>query len=374
MGLKGFGNFIAQLAKSQGVSLFKRVSLETYSGKVIAIDVSGLIYKGMYAESGTETRHILAENDIPKLRFFTYFMNLFTQFKKYDVFPIFIFDTPKGETKECYKFETIKKRKERKEKARNEFEKLKGEVDGIEDVEEKMEKMKKMKSLKVQTNSVHTYHITFLKEIIRYLGFAYIFASGEAEALCSRFCGGCKLVVNGKKEIINSDALISDDYDVFCSPHSSIILRNFKDGKVDEWDVEKIIKILGFETRQQMMDFGILIGTDMNDTIFPPKISMQFIQIFKKIKKPKSISFENIDTSHIKLAIRMAKYEEVYERINEIRNVFKKAKIGISAYLKPYFKRSIFHEKDRLLKEFGEAKNENDKFHLYREFIQENLI
>ena len=180
MGIK----FLNQFLRNKCNNSIAKINIADLTNKKIAIDISIYLYK----YEGTDT---LLEN--------MYLM--LSIFRHHNIIPVFIFDgKPPPE-----KYELLKKRQENKVAAKNEYNKLKEqlEVNELSD-DEKQEMIISMDQLKKQFVYMNNNKIEKVKELIRAYGATYYDAPGEADELCA-------LLVNTNKVW----ACLSEDMDLF---------------------------------------------------------------------------------------------------------------------------------------------------------------
>ena len=118
----------------------------------------------------------------------------------------------------------------------------------IQDISEKQAELDKYvkRDIKIQSTMY-----TDLKTLFEYIGVPCLQAKGEADALCVRLYKEGHVV-----------GVLSEDMDIL--PFGAKLIRGIKDKRsmiITEYDLEKIIKDLGF-TQDQMIDLCILCGCD----------------------------------------------------------------------------------------------------------------
>jgi flap endonuclease-1 len=180
MGIKFLNHFLRDKCNKS----IAKINLADLTNKKIAVDISIYLYK-------YESTDTLLEN--------IYLM--LSIFRHHNIIPVFIFDgKPPAEKKEL-----LKKRQQDKAAAKNEFNKLKEqlELNEVTD-EEKQEIIISMDQLKKQFIYMKLEKIERVKELMRAYGATYYDAPGEADELCV-------LLVNTNKVW----ACLSEDMDLF---------------------------------------------------------------------------------------------------------------------------------------------------------------
>jgi flap endonuclease-1 len=197
--------------------------------------------------------------------------------------PIYVFDGKPPALKD----KTIKERIALKEKAEEEYR-----------LSLAMGDYEKAKSFASRTSRLTKEMIDESKELLNSIGIAVIDAPSEGEAEASFLC-----------RIGSVFSTVSQDYDslLFGSPR---LIRNLTisgkrrygrtgrvvDVKPEIIESNDLLRKLGI-TREQLIDMGILIGTDFNDGIkgIGPKKSYQLIKKYGSLKNIPSIKIENYE-------------------------------------------------------------------------------
>ena len=217
MGIK----FLNQFLRNKCNNSIAKINIADLTNKKIAVDISIYLYK----YEGTDT---LLEN--------MYLM--LSIFRHHNIIPVFIFDgKPPPE-----KYELLKKRQENKTAAKNEYNKLKEqlEVNELSD-DEKQEMIISMDQLKKQFVYMNNNKIEKVKELIRSYGATYYDAPGEADELCA-------LLVNTNKVW----ACLSEDMDLFV------------------YGCKRVIRYISLNNQTAILYYtkGILKELNMNQTEF----------------------------------------------------------------------------------------------------------
>ena len=228
MGIQYLNRFLRERAKES----IQFVSLNEFSGKKIAIDISIYLYKYASDDSLIENIYLML-----------------SVFRHYNIIPVFIFDgKPPAEKKEL-----IVKRIQDRKSAQEEYTKLKTELANVIDEAEKQEIIVNMDMLKKQIVHISKRQIEDVKILIRSYGASYYDAPGEADELCA------KLVLKGKVW-----ACLSEDMDMFVYGVNRVIrYLSLLNHTAVLYDMEGILKTLGM-TQKELREICVLSGTDYN--------------------------------------------------------------------------------------------------------------
>jgi len=229
MGIK----FLNKILRDNCNQSIWQIDIGELAGKKIAVDISIYLYK-------YESNNALLEN--------IYLMHAI--FREYNIIPIFVFDgKPPPEKKEL-----LQKRREDKAAAKNEYNKLKYQLEQIgDDTDESNEIAATMDQLKKQFVYITHEKIEKVKELIRAYGATYYDAPGEADELCAL------LVI--KKKVW---ACLSEDMDLFvygCNRvlrYLSLVNQSFV-----LYHTKGILESLNM-TQKEFREICILSGTDYN--------------------------------------------------------------------------------------------------------------
>lgn len=297
MGIK----FLNQFLRDKCNKSIAKINISDLTNKKIAIDISIYLYK-------YESTDTLLENIYLMLSIFRY----------NNIIPVFIFDgKPPPEKKEL-----LKKRQEDKAAAKNEFNKLKEqmELNKLSD-EEKQEIILSMDQLKKQFVYMNHAKIEKVKELIRAYGATYYDAPGEADELCA-------LLVNTNKVW----ACLSEDMDLFvygCKRVLRYISLN------NQTAVLYYTKGILNELNMNLKDFReicVLSGTDYNINVLN---LFDIINLFYKFQQEK----ENQSFYHwldldldLKLKLNidldmLNKINSMFDISDELTNSFKNIQI-----------------------------------------------
>lgn len=231
MGIK----FLNKIMRDNCDQSIWQINISELSGKKIAIDISIYLYK-------YESNNTLLESIYLMLAIF----------RENNIIPIFVFDgKPPPEKREL-----LQKRREDKAAAKNEYNKLKNQLEEIKDdvdTYEKNEIVATMDQLKKQFVYITHEKIERVKELIRAYGATYYDAPGEADELCAL------LVI--KKKVW---ACLSEDMDLFvygCNRvlrYFSLVSQSFV-----LYHTKGILSSLNM-TQKEFREICVLSGTDYN--------------------------------------------------------------------------------------------------------------
>ena len=212
-----------------------QIGIAELSGKKIAVDISIYLYK--YESNGTLLESIYL---------------MLAIFREYNIIPIFVFDgKPPPEKKEL-----LQKRRQDKAAAKNEYNKLKDQLDQIQ-IEsnnyEKNEIVATMDQLKKQFVYITHEKIEKVKELIRAYGATYYDAVGEADELCA-------LLVIKKK----AWACLSEDMDMFVYGCNRVLrYLSLTNQSIVLYHTKGILANLNM-TQKEFREICVLSGTDYN--------------------------------------------------------------------------------------------------------------
>lgn len=242
----------------------REIELKELNGNTIAIDAYNTLYQflsiirqpdgaPLVDDKGNVTSHLSG------------IIYRVTNLIEYGIKPVFIFDGKPP----VFKAETIKARVEVRQAARQMYEAARaaGSADAFKYAQ--------------ASASINAQIIKDSKELLGYMGIPYITAPSEGEAQASY------MVLKGSADYVGSQ-----DYDslLFGAPR---LVRNFAitgkrkiprkniyvDVKPEIIEMQDVLKQLGI-TREQLIDMGILIGTDYNPGIYKvgPKTALKLVR------------------------------------------------------------------------------------------------
>ena len=210
-----------------------QIGIAELSGKKIAVDISIYLYK--YESNGTLLESIYL---------------MLAIFREYNIIPIFVFDgKPPPEKKEL-----LQKRRQDKAAAKNEYNKLKDQLEQItNEIDKKNEIIETMDQLKKQFVYITHEKIEKVKELIRAYGATYYDAPGEADELCA-------LLVIKKK----AWACLSEDMDMFVYGCSRVLrYLSLTNQSIVLYHTKGILANLNM-TQKEFREICVLSGTDYN--------------------------------------------------------------------------------------------------------------
>ena len=231
MGIKHLNKFL----RTECGDSIKLISIAELAGKKIAVDISIYIYK--YQSEGTLLDNIYL---------------MMTIFRNFGVIPIIVFDgKPPAEKREL-----LVKRKQDKASAKEEFNKLKEQLnmkDNTMSEQDKQEIITSMDLLKKQFVSIRKEHVDNVKRLIESCGIMWVDAPGEADQMCA------SLVLNN-----TAWACMSDDMDMFVYG-ATRVLRYFSimNHTVVLYTMNGILKELNM-IQKEFREICVLSGTDYN--------------------------------------------------------------------------------------------------------------
>jgi len=251
----------------------ERTKLESFASKVVAIDAYNAIYQFLAIIRGPDGTHLSdASGRVTSHLTGLFYRNI--NFLSLGIKPVYVFDgkPPSLKTAE------IEHRKQIKKDATIKYEKAISEGN-LEDARKFAQQTTVMKDTMVKDS----------KEILRLFGIPYIDAPSEGEATAAH------LTKTGQ-----AHASASQDYDSILFGAKKLV-RNFTNSgrrkipnrntyieiEPEIIDTEKTLKELGV-TKEQIVDIGILIGTDFNPDGFTrigPKTALKMIKEHSKLEK-----------------------------------------------------------------------------------------
>ncbi|UCH87929.1 MAG: flap endonuclease-1 [Thermoplasmata archaeon] len=249
----------------------KKSSLDRFSNKIIAVDALNTIYQFLASirmEDGAPLRD-------PKGRMVSHLSGILTRnanLIKYGIKPVYVFD---GEPPEL-KMDVLAERKERKIKAEEDWKQALKEGD-----------LELARTKAQQTSRITEDVLESAKKLLEYLGIPVVQAPSEGEAQAS--------FMAQRNDVW---AVASQDFDsiLFGAPR---LVRNitvsgrrklprqnrYINIEPEEIELEKVLASLDL-SREQLIDIGILIGTDFNEGIkgIGPKKALKLVRKHKDMK------------------------------------------------------------------------------------------
>ncbi|HSD05128.1 MAG TPA: flap endonuclease-1 [Nitrosopumilaceae archaeon] len=268
----------------------EKTNLESFASKVVAIDAYNAIYQFLSIIRGPEGLP-LADS---KGRVTSHISGLFYRninFLSLGIQPVYVFDGKPPSLKSA----EIERRKQIKKDATIKFEKALSEG-----------KYEDAKKYAQQTSSMRDEMVEDSKHLLNLFGIPFIQAPSEGEATAAN------LTITGQ-----AYASASQDFDSLLFGAKKLV-RNFTNSgrrklpnrnttieiEPEIIDLEKTLTDLGI-SREQLVDIGILIGTDFNPNGFErigPKTALKAIKEYSKLENVPQIQekLEEIDYKQIR--------------------------------------------------------------------------
>ena len=250
----------------------EKTTLEAFSSKVIAVDAYNAIYQFLASIRGPDGLQLSdSEGRITSHLSGLLYRNI--NFLSLGIKPVYVFDgkPPSLKTAE------IERRKQIKKDATVKYEKAIAEGN-----------MEDARKFAQQTTSMKDGMVKESKQILTYFGIPYIDAPSEGEATAAHLtntgqayasasqdfdsilCGAKRLIRNftnsGRRKIPNRNTYVEIEPEII--------------------ETQKTIDSLGI-TREQLVDIGILIGTDFNPNGFDrigPKTALKMIKQYSRLE------------------------------------------------------------------------------------------
>ena len=257
--------------------ILDKTKLELFSNKVVAIDAYNAIYQFLAIIRGPEGLHLSdAQGRVTSHITGLFYRNI--NFLSLGIKPVYVFDGKPPSLKSA----EIEHRKQIKKDATVKYERALSEGN-MEDVRKYAQQTTSMKDGMVQDS----------KHLLELFGIPYIQAPSEGEATAAL------LTTMGK-----ADFAASQDFDSILFGAKKLV-RNFTNSgrrklpnrntyievEPDIIDYKKYLTVLGLK-REQLVDVGILIGTDFNPDGFErigPKTAIKMIKENGKLENVKQI-------------------------------------------------------------------------------------
>ena len=287
-----------------------KTKLESFTNKIVAIDAYNAIYQFLAIIRGPEGLHLTDT----KGRVTSHITGLFYRninFLSLGIKPVYIFDGKPPSLKSA----EIEHRKQIKKDATVKYERAVSE-----------RKMEDARKFAQQTTSMKDGMVEDSKRLLELFGIPYIQAPSEGEATAAR------LTVTE-----HADVAASQDFDSILFGAKKLV-RNFTNSgrrklpnrntyieiEPEIIDYNKNLEALGI-TREQLIDVGILIGTDFNPDGFErigPKTAIKMIKEHGKLEDVKQIQeqLQEIDYNAIRkifLEPEVANVDKI--EFNEVR-------------------------------------------------------
>ena len=301
----------------------KKTKLESFTNKIVAIDAYNAIYQFLAIIRGPEGLHLTdAEGHVTSHITGLFYRNI--NFLSLGIKPVYVFDGKPPSLKSA----EIEHRKQIKKDATVKYERAVSEG-----------KMDDARKFAQQTTSMKDGMVEDSMHLLDLFGIPYIQAPSEGEATAAL------LTTTGL-----ADVAASQDYDSILFGAKKLV-RNFTnsgrrklpnrntyiDIEPEIIDYKKNLEALGI-TREQLIDVGILIGTDFNPDGFErigPKTAIKMIREYKKLECIDQIQkqLEGIDYNAIrkiflepevanvdKIEFNDVKYDEIINYLSNERS------------------------------------------------------
>ncbi len=296
----------------------ERTKLESFASKIVAIDAYNAIYQFLAIIRGPDGTHLSDSSG----RVTSHLSGLFYRninFLSLGIKPVYVFDGKPPSLKSA----EIERRRQIKKDATVKYEKAISEGN-LQDARKFAQQTTVMRDTMVEDS----------KKILSLFGIPYIDAPSEGEATAAH------LTVTGQ-----AFASASQDFDSILFGAKRLV-RNFTNSgrrkipnrntyieiEPELIDTEKTLKELGI-TKEQIVDVGILIGTDFNPDGFTrigPKTALKMIKEHSKLEKIPQIQDQLAEIEYEQ--IRKIFLEPKIAKVSEIK--FGKIDYdGISKYL-----------------------------------------
>ena len=251
------------------------ISFKDLEGRVVSIDAFNTLYQFLSTIRQRDGRPLTDENGNVTSHLSGILYRNSSMIEK-DIKPIYIFDGKAPELKS----ETQSKRREVRDEAEQIYKKALKEGD--------TEKARKyaMRSSKLSAEIIES-----SKKLLAYMGIPYVEAKGEGEAQAAY------LVANG-----DAYAVASQDYDCLLFGAKRVV-RNLAVssnlGNLEYYQLDRVLRQLDI-TREELVDMGILIGTDFCEGLkgIGAKTALKLAhkgQLKEKIAELQAESTHNLD-------------------------------------------------------------------------------
>jgi len=262
MTIKGLKAFL----KKRTPHAFRRVPVEFFGGKWVAVDGFGLCYSylssalSIVAKNSVNSAELSPDRSLVIQRWLSRWVVLITLFREAGFHPCIVMDGPDIPSE---KAQTRAKRKEGREEVAQRITALKGEITS-EELSFQGESRKELAKLIGRELSFQEGELALLYQFLRELGVCVVQAEGEGEALC------CTLVKEGK---CVATYMEDSDYGAYQAPVIITELESpsyLADGTKRQYCsvlyYQQVLRTLGL-TPEQMVDLAIMSGTDYNENV-----------------------------------------------------------------------------------------------------------
>ncbi|HID04946.1 MAG TPA: flap endonuclease-1 [Candidatus Caldiarchaeum subterraneum] len=253
-------------------SAVEKISLETLSGKVIALDAFNILYQFLATIRGPDGKPLMDRRG----RVTSHLNGLFFRtinFLEKGIKPVYVFDGRPPEEKRA----TVEKRMEAREEARRMYEQAL-EAGELEEARKYAQRAATLEQYMVESSV----------QLLEAMNIPYVKAPSEGEAQAAYMAVKGDAYASGSQDM---DSLL------FGSPrlvrNLSIVGRRKLPGRKEYVEVEpeiiyleKTLKGLGI-TREQLVDIALLIGTDYSPQVrgIGPKTALKLVKQYGSIEK-----------------------------------------------------------------------------------------
>ena len=250
----------------------QKISLESLSGKAIALDAYNILYQFITIIRGPDGRPLMDRRG----RITSHLSGLFFRtinLLKIGIKPIFVYDGRPPELKRA----TVEERTERREEARRLYEQALAEG-----------RIEEAQKYAKQAASLNEFIVESSKKLLTLMGLPIVQAPSEGEAQAAYLAARGDAYASGSQDF---DSLL------FGSPrlvrNISIVGRRKLPGRKEYVEVEpelihldKLLEELGI-TREQLIDLAILVGTDYCEGVkgVGPKTALKLIKTYGSAEK-----------------------------------------------------------------------------------------
>ncbi|OQX22333.1 MAG: flap endonuclease-1 [Candidatus Altiarchaeales archaeon A3] len=232
----------------------KTIEISELRNKLLAIDAFNAIYQFLSALRQSDGTSLKDSHD----NITSHLSGLFyrtIKLMKFGIKPIYVFDGKPVDLK----FKTLEKRSSAKEAAKEKWK------EAIEDGN-----MEDARKFAKRTSTLTGEMVTESKNLLTAMGIPCVQAVNDGEALCAHIC---------KKGDVY--AVATQDYDalLFGAPKTLRNLTFTGDKELEMLNLADVLKNLEI-SREQLIDIGILVGTDFNDGVngIGPKTALKIVK------------------------------------------------------------------------------------------------
>lgn len=227
--------------------------LNTYAGQTVAVDAHHYLYRYLTGLIHYMDEDIYTTEDGTEVANLAGLLRGLPTLLREDILPVFVFDGEPHERKQ----DEIQARRNAKETAAAKMEAAASAGDS-----------EAMRRYKAQTQSLTPVVHETTRELLTRLGIPYVEAGGPGEAYAAR------LVSEGLV-----DAAVTDDYDALMFGSPTTLRKYSGKGPAELMDLQQTLATHEI-TLEQLVDIGILCGTDFNDGVrgIGPKRGLNYVK------------------------------------------------------------------------------------------------